>query len=180
MCPPRNIHSPSALYSHAHLLSKTPSAFLIMADHYIHIIEPFVVRDSENNHVKQGDGGGRRDQIKIIHFHYCHHLWKKRYIPPYGCVSATGMRLKAVIRWEAEDSFASLQRWIANVRASWRGKPGRAAYHLKNTPFACTKQLPAWWCATQNVWAVTQVPVCILPHLQYWKLDEALCELDKS
>lgn len=59
---------------------------------------------------------------------------RKRSFPPYGCLSAPGMRLKAVIRWEAEDSFASLQRWIANVRASSWGKPERAAYHLKKCP----------------------------------------------
>lgn len=57
-----------------------------------------------------------------------------------------------------------------------RGKPERAAYHLKkkNTPSACTQQLPALWCAIQNEWAGAEVLVRTLPHLRYWELDEAL------
>ncbi len=63
-----------------------------------------------------------------------------------------------------------------------RGKPERAAYYLKkNTPSACTQQLPALWCAIQNVWAVAEVLVCLicgtgrspLGELDEWSLELA-------
>jgi len=78
---------------------------LITADHYIHIIEPFIVlkekdRDSEN-YIVQKKRMEMANKIKLKSYTFTIaiiYIYKKRSLPPYGCLSAARMRLKAVIR----------------------------------------------------------------------------------